>query len=184
MDRQGLLVWAAAAALVLGLSSCGGGDNGTSVPPPTVPPTPIASITATGSGAIVIHPSLDPRFGFALVTPIMITESGGGSASWDFVRYQIYLSGQEIERYELSSSDIAAAGYHIISARSSNTYSVVYRQNSDNFDRIDITLGFSDQKDARQFTVAVPFDSFTDVGASPTPLAVPGGGTVRLEAGT
>jgi len=180
MKTQALLVRASGGAMVLWLGACGG-DGVTNNPPPT--PTPAANITATGSGAIVVHPSLDPRYGFALVTPILITESGGGSASWDFVRYQIYLSGKEIERYELGSADISAAGYHLIAARSSNTYSVVYRQNSEDFDRIDITLGFSDQKDARQLTVAVPFNSFTDVGASPTPLAVPGRGTIRLETG-
>lgn len=182
MKKRGLLVRASGAAMVLCLGACGG-DKVTGPPPVTPPPPPAASITATGSGAIVVHPSLDPRYGYALVTPILITESSGGTASWDFVRYQIYRSGREIERYELGSTDITNAGYHLIAARSSNTYSVVYRQNSEDFDRIDITLGFSDQKDARRFNVAVPFNSFTDVGASPTPLVVPGRGTIRLESG-
>jgi hypothetical protein len=183
MKTQALLVRASGAAMVLWLGACGGGGGVTGPVTPTPPATPAVSIAAAGSGPIVVHPSLDPRYGYALVTPILITESGGGSASWDFVRYQIYLSGREIERYELGSADISAAGYHLIAARSSNTYSVVYRQNSEDFDRIDITLGFSDQKDARQFTVAVPFSSFADVGVSPTPLAVPGRGTIRLETG-
>jgi hypothetical protein len=185
MKKEHVLAQVSALAAVLSLIGCGGSGNphNPGTPPPTLPPAPAASIAATGVGAIVLHQSLDSRYGYALETPVKVTESGGGTASWDFVRYQIYLSGKEIERYELGSSDIAAAGYHLIAANSSKTYTILYRQNADKFDRIDITLGFSDQKDARPFTVAVPFSSFTDVTVSVTPLAVPPKGTIRLADG-
>lgn len=182
MQRERMLARASALAMALCLTACGS-DKVVDPPPVTPPQIPAASIAATGVGAIVLHQSLDIRYGFALETPIKITESGGGTASWDFVRYQIYLSGKEIERYELSSTDISAAGFHLIAANSSKTYTILYRQNSDRFDRIDITLGFSDQKDARQFTVAVPFNSFSDVTVSVTPMAVPPRGTIRPAAG-
>jgi hypothetical protein len=182
MKTRRVLTQLSAAGILLYLVACGGSGNphGPSTPPPPPPPA-AASITATGDGAIVVHQSLDSRFGFSLETPIKLSETGGGTASWDFVRYQIYLAGKEVERYELGSSDIATAGFHLIGAKSSKTYTILYRQNADKFDRIDITLGFSDQKDGRQFTVAVPFSSFSDVTVSVTPMAVPPRGTIRLD---
>jgi hypothetical protein len=58
----------------------------------------------------------------------------------------------------------------------------VFRLNSDDFDRIDITLGFGDLKDARQFTVAVPGTSFGGVTISLVPMFAPPGG--KLQAGS
>ena len=166
---------------VLGLSAlfaCG--SSGPTTPPPTtLPPVPAATITATGEGALVIHPSLDSRFTFALETPLRITETAGGTADWNFARISLLRNGAEIERYELGSDAIRAAGFGRITARSNQLIRVAFRQNSDNFDRVDITLGFGDLKDARQFTVLVPFGSFSDVTISPTPLSVTPGGIVR-----
>jgi hypothetical protein len=178
MTTTRVLTLAVAAAITAGLSACGSSPT-SPPPPPTPPPTPAAAITATGSGALVVHPSLDSRFGFALETPIRITETGGGSADWDFARISIFKSGAEIERYELGADVIDKAGYKRITAKSDKVYTVVYRLNSDDFDRVDITLGFGDLKDARQFTAAVPFGSFTGVNLSLTPMFVPADGMVR-----
>ena len=84
----------------------------------------------------------------------------------------IFRRGAEVERLELNANDIRAAGFGRIVANSNTVYTVLFRFNSDDFDRIDLTLGFSDIKDARQFTVAVPFESFTDVTFSLTPMSV------------
>jgi len=73
---------------------------------------------------------------------------------------------------------IRNAGYGRVAAQSNNVVTVYFRQNSDDFDRVDITLGFSDLKDARQFTVAVPFET-SDVNVSFTPASVPPSGTVE-----
>lgn len=159
-------------ALLLALPACGGGGNTVAPPPPTPPPPPPATIAATGAGALVLHPSLNPTFAIAMETPIRIRETTGGSADWGFARMSIFLRGTEVERLELNANDIRAAGFGRIAASSNTVYTVLYRFNSDNFDRIDLTLGFSDVKDARQFTVAVPFDSFTDVTGSLTPMSV------------
>jgi hypothetical protein len=51
--------------------------------------------------------------------------------------------------------------------------------NSQEFDRVDMTLGFGDLRDSRQFAVAVPPNSFADVTISLTQMAVPAQGTVR-----
>ena len=120
----------------------------------------------------MLHPSLDRRFTFALATPIRITESGGGTADWGFARMSIFLRGREIERTELGANAINAAGFGRIAARSNEVYRIIFRMNSDDFDRIDITLGFSDRRDGRAFTVNVPFNSFTDVNVSLTPVSV------------
>ena len=168
-----------AAAAVAALAACGGGPT-EPPPPPPPPPTPAATVTATGEGALVLHPSLDARYTFALETPIRIRETTGGTADWNFARISYFLGGKEIERGELGSDVIQRAGYSRIAANSNQLYNVIFRSNSDNFDRIDITLGFGDIKDARQFTLAVPFSSFSDVNLSLTPLSVPSDGTVRL----
>lgn len=190
MRRARTLRGAAVAAALAALAACGG-DGGPGVCPPgqmgvppnctpIVPPTPAVSITAAASGNLEIHPSLDTRFGFALVAPIRITETAGGTADWNFARVAIFLSGVEVERYELGSDVIRGAGYGRIGARSDDVYAVTYRQNVDRFDRVDITLGFSDLKDGRQLTVPVPF-AFSDVVFSPTPLFAPPEATVRHE---
>ncbi len=190
MKTRQTLARAGVMAVVACMAACGGSDGPgrcpegqTGTPPnciPIAPPTPAAAITAVGSGALVIHPSADTRYSFALEAPIRITETGGGSAVWEFARMSIFRKGAEIERYELGSDVIAKAGYSQIGAKSDKVYTPILRMNSEDFDRVDITLGFGDLKDSRQFTAAVPPESFPDVTVSLTTLAVPPSGTVRL----
>lgn len=161
-----------AAAVVLVLGGCGGSNKMVTAPPPPPPPVPAAVITATGGGALVLHPSANRTYAIAMETPIRITETAGGSADWGFARMSIFLRGVELERTELTANDIRAAGFGRIGANSNSVYKVIYRFNSDNFDRVDISLGFSDVKDGRQFTVQVPFNSFTDVNINLNPLSL------------
>jgi hypothetical protein len=155
--------------LLLLLPSCGSSPT-QPPPPPTPPPAPAAAITATGAGVLVLHPSADSRFTFAMETPVRISETAGGAADWGFARMSFIKNGAEIERVELNANDIRARGYGRIAANSNTVYTVIFRFNSDDFDRIDITLGFSDAKDARAFTAAVPFNSFTDINFNFNPL--------------
>jgi hypothetical protein len=171
---------ALAAFAVLLLASCGGGGGGSPTTPSTAPSTPAVSITAAGEGNMVIHPSLDSRFAFALETPIRITETAGGTADWNFARIQLLRKGQEVERYELGADVIERAGYKRIAARSNQLYTIAFRFNNEDFDDGAVTLGFSDLKDGRQFTVSAA-DNWADVTISLTPLSVPAEGTVRLD---
>ena len=153
------------------LTACGS-DGPTNPPPPPPPPVvPAASISATGGGILVVHPSANPAYAVALETPIRIIESAGGSANWDFARMALFLNGREIERSEMGSGALGAAGYGSIPLNSNQVYRTVFRFNADDFDRIDITLGFTDRRDGRAFTVSVPLESFPDVGISFTELA-------------
>jgi hypothetical protein len=163
----------AALSLILALAACGDGGPVTSTPPPPPPPPPAATVTATGSGALVLHPSVNPTYAIAMETPIRITETAGGSADWGFARLSFSLNGREVERAELTANDIRAAGFGRIAASSNAVYTVIFRFNSDDFDRLDLTLGFSDVRDGRQFTVAVSGDTFTDVNLSLNPLSLP-----------
>jgi hypothetical protein len=158
-------------AVLLVLPGCGGG-NSVTTPPVTQPPTPAAAITTTGAGSLVLHPSLNPTFSVAMETPIRIQETAGGSADWGFARMSLVRNGVEVERIELNANDIRAAGFGRVAANSNTVYNVLFRFNSDDFDRIDITLGFSDVKDGRQFTTAVAGSTFTDVTVSLTPLSL------------
>jgi hypothetical protein len=178
MGKTESLTRVGAVLLLAGLSACGGSPTAPPLPPPP-PPTPAATITAVGSGALVIHPSLDSRFEFALATPIRLTETTGGRADWNFARFQTFLAGREVERNEIGSDVIRAGGFGRVAANSNQVVTVVFRLNSDDFDRIDITLGFGDLKDARQFTVPVPGSSFDGVNISLVPMLAPPGGRLQ-----
>jgi hypothetical protein len=177
---RSVATFAGALALILGLGACGGGSTGPDVVVTPPPPAPAAAMTATGEGDLVLHPSLDTRFAFALETPLRLIETGGGTADWNFARISFFRNGAEIERFELGADTIRSLGFSRITARSNQLIKVAFRLNSNNFDRVDITLGFGDLKDGRQFTAQVPFGSFSDVNLSLTPLSVPPQGTVRL----
>lgn len=65
-----------------------------------------------------------------------ISETAGGAADWGFARLSFILKGAEIERLELNANDIRARGYGRIAANSNTVYTVIFRFNSDDFDRI------------------------------------------------
>jgi hypothetical protein len=160
-------------ALALSLLAGCGSSPTEPPPPPPPPPTPAANITATGGGNLVVHPSIDPTYAVALEAPIRIIESAGGSADWNYARLALFLRGSEIERAEIGAGTIEAAGYTRIGVNSNQVYRTIFRFNSDDFDRFDVTLGFTDRKDGRTFTVAVPAQSFPDVALSFTPMSRP-----------
>lgn len=163
------LMWAVAA---LGVAyGCGGGSSTAPTPVAVATPTPAAAaVTATGNGALVLHPSASRTFTYGIETPVRVRETGGGTADWNFARLAFFLGSREIERVEIGATDIRTAGVTRISPSSDATYRLGFRFNSDDFDRIDITLGFADVATGRQFTVLVPFNSFSDVLFSNTPL--------------
>jgi hypothetical protein len=181
MTRNKTLIRAGTLIAMIALGACGGSTPTSNPTPAPPPPTPAATIAATGSGSIVVHPSIDARFGAALETPLRLIESTGGTADWNFARFQLFRGSREIERNEIGSDAIRAAGFGRVGANSNRVVTALFRVNSDDFDRIDITLGFGDLKDARQFTVAVPFTTFTDITLSFTPMMAPPRGELRAQ---
>lgn len=153
----------ALATLLAAVSAC----SSPATPTPTVP---AAVVQATGEGALVVHPSADGRFQFALEMPLRVRETAGGSASWTFARMSLLRNGVEIERSEVGRDVIVSAGFGSVAANSSSLARVVFRFNSLDFTSITITLGMSDVKDGRAFTADVPSNSFSDVTTSFTPL--------------
>jgi hypothetical protein len=163
-------------ALFLCTLLAGCGSSGGSTASPSVVPlatAPAAAVTASGAGALVVHPSIDPRYMIALETPIRMTENGGGTADWGFARMSLFLHGVEIERSEMSATEIQAKGWGHMTANSSASHTVVFRFNADDFDGIVMTLGFTDARDGRAFNVDVSGSTFTDVGMSFTPMSLP-----------
>jgi hypothetical protein len=154
------------------LAGCG--SDGTPVVGPSPVPSvaPGANITATGGGALVVHPSINPVYAVALETPIRIMESAGGSADWNYARMTLFLGGVQIERSEMGANALQAAGFGRITQNTNRVYATVFRFNSEDFDRIDLELGFTDARDGRTFAVVVPFNSFTDVNLSFNPMSL------------
>jgi hypothetical protein len=99
--------------------------------------------SASACRASCLHPGLGPRFFLALETPIRITETGGGSADWNFARIQLLRNGTENERHELGADVIERAGYKKITARSNNVYTLVFRTTTGTSTTVRITLGFA-----------------------------------------
>ena len=159
---------------LLCLSACGGGSSTPTTPSTPVPVTPSATIDASGSGNIEVHPSSLSGFGAALVTPIRIHETAGGKADWTYARYSATLKGVELERKEFTSDSLISGGISKITASQNVVYSLAFHVNATNFDNIIITLGFADLKDGRQFSTQVPLSSFSGVVSSPTPASRPG----------
>jgi hypothetical protein len=58
---------------------------------------------------------------------------------------------------------MTSAGSAGIAANSNRVGKVIFRFNPDNFDRVDMTLAFSDAKDARPFTATVAGNILMDV---------------------
>jgi hypothetical protein len=155
---------------LVGLVACGGGGSSTpSTPSTPVPATPSATIEASGAGNIEVHPSSLSGFGAALVMPIRVRETGGGKADWTYARYSATRNGVELERKEFTSDSLISAGVSKIAASQNLVYNLTFHVNATNFDNIILTLGFSDLKDARQFSTQVPLSSFSGVVSSPTP---------------
>ena len=180
MTRRWLIC--ALGVLCLGFPGCGG-DNKV-VPPTTLPPTPppisAAVITTAGAGLLVVHPSADSRWAFALEAPIRISETGGGNADWNYARLSSLRRGTEIERSEITADTIRAAGFSRVSANTNKVYAVYFHVNHDDFDDLVMTLGFGDIKDGRQFTTDVAGSTFDGVDISIIPKSVPSNGTTRL----
>jgi hypothetical protein len=170
-----LLPFAVLAPLLAVLTACGGNSvtGPTPTPPPTPPPPPAAAVTATGDGKLVVHPSASPRFAIALETPIRIQETAGGAANWDFARFSVIKGGKEIERGELGSTPIRAAGLSSIAPKSNLPTTIVFRFNAPDFDDLTLTLGFTDTHTLAKFTVDVPFSSFGGVDFNVTPMNIP-----------
>jgi len=159
-------------AFALSLGACGG-DSVTPPPPPTPPPTPAAAVTATGNGAIVIHPSIDPTWFYGLEMPIRVQETAGGTADWNYARLSLIKDGVEVERAEIGSDILSAGGAGRVTPRSNNEWVLGFRVNSDDWNDARLELGLADVNHGNAVTAEVPFETFSGVTISLTPLFVP-----------
>lgn len=147
---------------------------------PVAPSVPATAIEGRGAGIIQVGPSAVPTHSVAIVFPIDIRETGGGTATWNFMRVSYLRAGLELERAERGSDEIRAAGFADIAARADITVRVTTRTNVPNWDTAIITLGFSDKRDGRQFTTGVPFNTFSGVELTIVPQSVPGDFRIEL----
>jgi hypothetical protein len=178
--RRRVLLWLVGGAVALSLGACGGDGGGTPPTLSTPPPTPSAAVTASGNGAIVIHPSAAPAWFFALEMPVRLQETGGGTADWNYARLALFQGGAETERAEIGSDLIIQGGAGRLNPNSNAAHTLVFRINSDEFDDIQLEFGFSDVNHGSQFTRIIDLDTFTDVTVSLVPLSVPQQGRIEI----
>ena len=170
-----------ALALAPGFMGCDDDDESATVA--SVTELPAAAVTSTGDGPLVLHPSADPAWGWALSAPVRIAEHVGGSADWNWARLSVFQAGIEVERAEIGADVLNAAGIARVEPLSSRTHALVFRLNSNAFDFLILELQFTDLKDGREFPSGVPFETFSGVGVSPDPLSVPQSDVARLDTG-
>ena len=180
MSRLGLIC---VLALTVGLGACDDDDESSSTSGPTTTEVTAAAVTSTGDGLLVVHPSAEPAWAWALEAPVRIAEHAGGSANWNWARISIFRDGQEVERAEIGSDGLSEAGVSTIAANSAQTYTLVFRLNSNVIDFFILELSFTDLKDGREFPSGVPFETFTGVGGSLAPLSEPRDEVEELGAG-
>jgi hypothetical protein len=174
MTIKRLPAGAVAALAMVGMVACGGGGSSPTTPTAATPVPSAAAVTASGAGYVVIHPSKYSTWAYAVETSIRIRETGGGQAKWNYARVSLLRGGREIERAEIGADIIASPpDWSNITASQNTTYGLVYHLNSGTFDRIDVTLGFTDIHSGRQFTAEVPFSSFSGIDASVVAMSLP-----------
>src|SRR5262245_22959260 len=153
------------------LAACGGSSSSPTPTATPTPPPPNAAVSANGNGNLVVHPSAVSTFALAFEAPVRVRETGGGTADWNFVRLQFFnASGREIERTEFGADVIRTAGANRINPNSDASYRLALRFNSDDFEDLTITLGFTDVASGRAFTANVPLSSFADITVSFAPF--------------
>jgi len=174
--------WTFSIAVVLAAVLIGCGDGGTTATPTPTTTTvfPAADLNVSGNGAIAVHPSLDTRFGAAIVFPITVEETAGGRATWNYFRVSYFRNGVEIERNEQGADEIERAGYRNIGARATLTAEVITRVNATDWDDVQIRLGFTDTRDAREFERFLSLESFDTVVLDFTPLFLPEGSELAI----
>ncbi len=177
-SRYGAFLISIAVAAVL--AGCDTTTNPPPPPPPPPPPVPAAAIQVSGNGNIEVHPSAVAGYGAAIVFPVQIQETAGGTAIWNYLRVSYYRSGAEIERYEQGADPIQTAGYRDIGARATVTADVITRVNATDWDDIQIRLGFIDNRDARAFEQTLTLDSFEGVVLDLTPVLLPEGSSFAI----
>lgn len=167
--------------LALGVAGCDDDDDNS--PAPSSPDAPEAAVTSTGDGLLVVHPSADPAWGWAVAAPVRIAEHNGGSASWNWARISLYRDGAEVERAEIGADELGDAGFSNIGANSAQTVTLVFRLNNNTFDYFILGLRFTDLRDGSPIPSGVPFETFEGVGVSLEPLSQPPDEVERLPAG-
>jgi len=140
-----LALLAALAALV----ACGGEGSPTAPtdPGPVAddPTAPKARLSVTYGLDTISGPSLDPSYSQYIHFTSVVTESAGVGANLNYVRGEFYRSGVLVERYEMSASELLAAGGNRIDPMSTTYLSVTLRRNGPS-DLVRTTFQFTDDR--------------------------------------
>jgi len=140
-----LALLAALAALV----ACGGEGSPAAATDPgqiaSVPSAPKARLTVTYGLDTISGPSLDPGYSEYVRFTTVVTESAGVGAHLNYVRGEFYRSGVLVERYEMSASELVAAGGNRIDPMSTTHVPVTLRRNGPS-DLVRTTFQFTDDR--------------------------------------
>ena len=135
------LALAAITVLAIGPVGCGGGSSPSSASSPI--PRAIVLVTQTSVGRVGLSPG--PGHLLRLSLPVEIRVMNNTACNLNFIRLQLFRSGVEIERAEVTANDIVAlAGTNHVAGDRGLTFTIVFDFNSSDFDNAAILLGASD----------------------------------------
>ena len=135
------LAFAAISALAIGPVGCGGGSSPSSASSPIL--KALVLVTQTSVGRVGLSPG--PGHLLRLSLPVEIRVMNNTACNLNFIRLQLFRSGVEIERAEVTANAIVAlAGTNHVTGDRGLTFTIVFDFNSSDFDNAAILLGASD----------------------------------------
>ena len=139
-----LFAFATASLLSIGPVGCGGGSSPSSSSPTSPITRAIVLVTQTSVGLVGLSPN--PVYLLRLSLPVDIRATNNAECNLDYARLRLFRSGTEIERAEVTASDIVAlAGTNHVTNARGLTFTIVFDFNSLDFDDVAILLGAHDQ---------------------------------------
>jgi hypothetical protein len=137
----------AACLLVLAaVTACGGSSSSSNPVGPSTPTVAQAKITVSAAAPTF---SLSPlaNFNYRVVIPVTITESAGLGANINFIRLSQIANGAEIERQEISATNlISQTGSNRLSASTTRSFTLTYDVNDGRATTGQLDFNFTDDR--------------------------------------
>jgi hypothetical protein len=129
------------------LPSCGKSTTGPTTTSTTVPAGPgRVAVSQPSTAQLCFSPR--SAFFFRLRLPVRFVESGGAGVNVNFVRFSLLRGATEVERNEVTSADLTAAGAQRVGANATvnATLSFDFNADPDTWDDVRFEFSFTDDR--------------------------------------